>query len=598
MRKRDQIESLGEDLPVDVMPASNGEYLPGEVTPRQREIMRLANAETEAARRRFNMSRRDFVRTSAAMSIGVWAIDAVAGGRWGRYALAEHDKTNAACDLEYPGAQLGNLPGEFIFDVQSHHVDSGGLWRATNPGLHGLFTAIWTQSGPLGGRPGVREDGSLRGFGKGTEIDPIENLSRYHYFKELYLDSSTNMTVLSAVPANAEDQNCLPVDEAALTVGMVNGMAQNTPRAVMHAFVMPNRGSLGHNSAGRHKPVFFNEEMEMMERNVLRHPGYIRGWKVYCPWGDVRYASGWFLDDDFGLEFIANVQRLGNKYGIPKTIASHKGFALPGFDQRAAACRDVGPAAKAFPDVNFIIYHSGYDGETVEPYPGDDKVDSSVRSIDSLIKSLRENKWDATRFVKPGMAHGNTPNVYAELGAVWRENMGSPDEAAHLLGKLITYVGPRRVVWGTDSLWFGSPQPEIVGLRAFEMTDKAKELYNLPYGLDGDRFDPRRNAMSGSSYIGRHPSLRNWPKDGKAHPERSIRNGIFGRNVAKPYGVDPDAVRKAIDCDEVQAIRDGYLLNSATPDPRQAAPFRSNTMAGHRTNAGILDELVNSPWSP
>ena len=52
-----------------------------------------------------------------------------------------------------------------------------------------------------------------------------------------------------------------------------------------------------------------------------------------------REDVGWFLDDDFGLDFIANVQRLGNKYGIPKTIASHKGFALPGFDQRAAACQ-------------------------------------------------------------------------------------------------------------------------------------------------------------------------------------------------------------------------------------------------------------------
>src|SRR5216684_2149543 len=37
----------------------------------------------------------------------------------------------------------------------------------------------------------------LRG---GREVDPIENLSRYHYLKELYLDSATNMCVLSAVP--------------------------------------------------------------------------------------------------------------------------------------------------------------------------------------------------------------------------------------------------------------------------------------------------------------------------------------------------------------------------------------------------------------
>src|SRR3712207_8150050 len=41
--------------------------------------------------------------------------------------------TTAACDLEWDGRKgmetLRNLPGEFIFDVQSHHVDPDAEWR-------------------------------------------------------------------------------------------------------------------------------------------------------------------------------------------------------------------------------------------------------------------------------------------------------------------------------------------------------------------------------------------------------------------------------------------------------------------------------------
>jgi uncharacterized protein len=589
---------LSERLPVDVYPASNGEFLPEAPTAEQHAIMALAEEETEKARRRFGMSRRDFVRTAAAMAIGTWAIDVVTGGRWGRYALADESKSTAACDLAHPGAQLSNLPGEFIFDVQSHHVDSGGSWRATNPSFHVFFTAIWEQAGPLGGRPDWHPQQGPQGFGKGRELDPIENLSRYHYLKELYLDSSTNMCVLSSVPSSPERQP-LPQEQAAITVQTVNELAGNTPRCVMHAFVMPNRGAYGPamGTAGR-DPVFMNDEFEQMEASIERYPGILRGWKVYTPWGDVPNASGWFLDDPVGEKFLARVVELGNKHGVPKTIAAHKGFALPGFDQNSASPRDVGPAAKAFPEVDFIIYHSGYDSEAQGPYPGHDNVSSAGRGVNAFVKSLWENELDATHHIPPGLEHGNSPNVWGEIGATWRTESRNADRASHLLGKLITWVGPRRVVWGTDSLWFGSPQPEIVRLRTFEFTAEAKELYNLPHGLDGDRFDPRRSTLDANSYRSPHPAVPGWPTDGRPHPERSIRNGIFGRNIAEQYGVDPDAARAAISCDEVQQLRDAYLVNPLTPDPRQGAPFASNRIIGERTPQGVLRDLYTTPWSP
>jgi uncharacterized protein len=588
---------LWEGLPVDVLPVSNGEFLPESPTQEQLAIMALADEETEKARSRFNMSRREFVRTAAAFSIGVWAINQVTGTTWGGYNAYGHNTlTNAACDLEHPNAQLHNRPGEFIFDVQSHHVDPNGTWRVTNPAIEAFFAAIWPQAGGIGagfeGDPYWPNQTPFRG---GREVDPIENLGRFHYLKELFLDSSTNFTVLSAVPAEPSNQP-LPIDEAALTLDTVKELAGGVRRNVMHAFVMPNRGSLGTSTSKFVEPLFMQEEFDLMRQNLELHGNKIRGWKVYTAWGDVPYQSGWFLDDPVGREFCKNVVKVGNEYDIPKIIAAHKGFALPGFDQRAASPRDVGPAARAFPEIKFIIYHSGYDGEPQAPYPGDNKVNSADRGVDTLIKSLRENGVDAGRHTPRGLEHGNSPNVFAETGSVWRSVMRNTTDASHYLGKMIKYVGPRRICWGTDSLWYGSPQSEIVAFRSFDFSPKARELYNLPHGLEGDRWDPRVNCHNGRNYRDKHPHVKGWPTDGRPHPERSIRNGILGRTAANAYRVNADKKLNAIDCDDVQEMRDkGYLEgNGAT----LRAPHASNSVYGERTPKDVMHELRSNPWSP
>ena len=638
---------LSEDMPVDVMPASNGEFIPNPPTAQQRAIMALQNEEAERLRRKLGMSRRDFVRTAAAYAVGFWAIGQVAPGEFGRFAFAHNTGTTAACDLEWDDktgrfVSLQNMPGEFIFDVQSHHVESDGMWRVTNPAFEAFFAAIWSQAGPVtGGKPGARSGSptdpgdltpgssnfAVRGGGAG-EIDPIENLSRFHYLKELFLDSATTMTVLSAVPAAPDITQPLPIDRAALTVQTVNQLS-GSERTVMHAFVMPNRGSAGTvASAAGQEPVYMQREFEIMDERAVQYGHIIRGWKTYPAWGDVPYSTGWFFDDPLvGGKFIDKVWDVTQKHpNIPPNIATHKGFALPGFDQRAASPRDIGPAARkawlSGQKVNFIVYHSGYDGDVQKPYAGDAAVNSADRTVDSLVKSLRENGWDATSF-GADPANGkfaNVPNVYAEIGSTWRSVMGGnggvmgstwddshsaytagSDQAAHLLGKLITYVGPKRICWGTDSLWFGSPQSEIIGLRSFEFTQKGKDFYHLPYGLDGDADDPTKNCMDWTSYTGPNANDPNWPTDSKPHPERSIRNAIFGRNAARVYRVDADAHlldRKdnAINCDDVQKIRDGYILNQMTP--KEEVPMASNAIIGPRNRRQLLAMRRESPWAP
>jgi hypothetical protein len=43
----------------------------------------------------------------------------------------------------------------------------------------------------------------------------------------------------------------------------------------------------------------------------------------------------------------------------------------------------------------------------------------------------------------------------------------------------------------------------------------------------------------------------------------------------------PDAKRNALSCDEVQKLRDAYILNPSTP--KETAPLRTNTINGPRT---------------
>src|SRR5918997_242988 len=270
--KRHSYPDISEDLPVDVMPASNEEFFPPPPSAEQIGIMRLADQETERYRRLFRMSRAQFVRTAAATAIGFWAIDAVRQGKYGNYGWAHNTATTHPCDLEWDGKKgmetLKNLPGEFIFDVQSHHVDPDGEWRTTNPAIHAFFAGIWPQSSSLtGDRPSIGPGGHIRGGGAG-EADPIQNLSSKHYMKELFLDSATTATVLSVVPTSPDTRNPLPLEEGARTARLVNDLAK-AKRCVLHAFVMPNRGGAGTTNPGvpQPTPLYLEEEMQlMMER--------------------------------------------------------------------------------------------------------------------------------------------------------------------------------------------------------------------------------------------------------------------------------------------------------------------------------------------
>src|SRR3954451_21602923 len=118
----DRWSNLDERMPVDVLPASNGEFLPPPPDEKQLKVMALKDEKAEEARHKLGMSRRTFVRSASAFGVGFWAINQVYSGEWGHYVAGADTGPigDDAGSLEFPTVQLNNLPGEFIFDVQTH----------------------------------------------------------------------------------------------------------------------------------------------------------------------------------------------------------------------------------------------------------------------------------------------------------------------------------------------------------------------------------------------------------------------------------------------------------------------------------------------
>ena len=261
--------------------------------------------------------------------------------------------------------------------------------------------------------------------------------------------SETAIALLTSTPGPA-DSNVLTNAQIAAARDVVDRYA-GAGRVLTHTIVHPNLGP---------------HELDAMSdwREQLRPSG----WKCYTLYGPPTKASptgGWFLDDEeIGLPFLERVDALG-----PRVVAAHKGLGGPVPEQSVAAAspRDIGPAAAAFPSIKFVVYHSGYERDPVGQEGAYDAA-NATRGVDRLIRSIE----------LAGI--GSRANVYAELGSMWFLMLRRPVEAAHVIGKLLVALGPERIVWGTDSTWYGSPQPLIDAFRAFRIPARMQEKFGYP----------------------------------------------------------------------------------------------------------------------
>jgi len=457
-------------LPIKFGPCSNGEYDPQPLSPVMRETVRRAREECDRNAKRLGMSRREFLLSVCGAATTLLVLDActreairhVSGSPGatpgGGYSIPPEATTEPDAAHEAIGGE------ELVFDIQGHLLEYD-----LNPVLNGQD--FWTRF-------------PQRYCG---EDDPRTCYSIDHFMELMFLRSDTSMLVLSALPIYPEGSP-LSAKVMAETRRVAEGLCRDD-RVLLHGQALPNVGPLRAN-------------LDAMEDLTRRYP--IVAWKTFTHFPDVFQHDGnaWWLDDhergvpQVGEAFIRKAVELG----IPR-ICTHKGFSG---SSRFGSPVDIGPAARRHPDVDFVVYHSGYEAGGPEgPYT----AATADVGINRLVSSLK----------RAGI--GPNENVYAELGSTWWSVFRAPDQAAHVLGKLLRYVGEDNVVWGTDCLFYGSPQDQIQALRSFHISEELQERYGYP------------------------------------RLTKELKAKILGLNGARLYGVDPITTRCEFTRRELAEIR-------------------------------------------
>ena len=332
--------------------------------------------------------------------------------------------------LDVAQAEAAFAKPSFILDVQGHFVNPDGAWLEGMP----------ARAKPLREMPKAAcHLGSLAG-----DRSYLNCLGPDEFVKDVFLDSDTDIMVLSFVPSRREAEP-LTIEEAHATRDIVARL-EGTQRLLVHGRVNPN------------------QDGDLQGMDELAERWQVAAWKTYTQWGPD--GRGFSFMDDAGQAMIEKARKLGIK-----NICVHKGLPFGPQSYQHSLCDDIGPAAKQNPDINFLVYHSGYVADQAEgPYDP-----NRNEGIDSLIKTVLENDV------------AEQGNVFAELGSTWRLLMRDPDSAAHSLGKLFKHLGSRQVLWGTDSIWYGSPQDQIQAFQTFQLKDAFRERFGYDAITPEDR---------------------------------------------------------------------------------------------------------------
>ena len=243
----------------------------------------------------------------------------------------------------------------------------------------------------------------------------------------------------------------------------------------------------------------------------------VSAWKTYTQYGPD--GKGYFLSDDVGIRFIEKARALG-----VKNICIHKGLPFGSRSYEHSQCSDIGVVAKRFPDVNFLIYHSGFVSTVTEKaYDASGKSDG----IDTLIPSLQQESGQAQQ------------QCVRRAG----QHLALPDA-----------------------------RPRAGGARARQ----ADQVLRRGQRAVGHRLDLVRLAAGPDPGLPHFPDLREL-REQHGYPEitPALRAKIFGLNAANVYGLTPTEVKRY-----TAATRS---RGSAPPTSR--TPIRTSGPTGRRRGA-------------
>ncbi len=446
-------------LPRFLTRCANDEFIPPPLNDVERRAARIAAEAGDSAVDRLNVRAEAYVESRRGIAAGLLAVNKANNED---FFLVPDE---AAFDSAAADDALGG--DELIIDVQTHYIAE----REACEGSRELIRQMYPMYGP----------DWWGGLGENQLLDFAE------YLRCVFTESETAVAVLSSPPGLSEERMLFNEEMAAtrLLLERFGAEGRLLNHAVIHAGV---DGEIG--------------QMAEVEERI----GPV-GWKVYTmgatSFNDFGKIHGWFLDDEIGTAFLEQVMRTN-----VRVVCAHKGLSG---QVAAGSPRDFGIAANRYPDIKFVAYHSGFE-------PGDGRPSEDTREgpyeeatahigVNRLIESIRVNN------VAPGS------NIYAELGTTWYCLIKRPLEAAHVLGKLLSAVGPDNVLWGTDGIWYGPTQGAVDTFRAFQIPEWMRETYGYP----------------------------------ELTPE--LKQKILGMNATAVYGIDPVIARRHQDSGDLAWIK-------------------------------------------
>jgi hypothetical protein len=479
MRKKTEPE-IPYESPLWLGNRSNGEYFHKQ-TPYERKLRSFVLNKADENARRLGLDRREFLASAMGMATTLWCVSHAAGcssedgpggagGSGGGGGICVPPQ--AMFDEDVACAVLGG--DEFIFDVQTHWFSTEDMSRFPDS---------------------VKSTFAILGLS-----------DQEAYVDGMFLRSPTHVAVLTSWPGtyciNEVDPCGMPLsnESMARSRDAINQLACNTQRVVQHFQLLPTDLA----------PI--EQQKEFMKQ--LHCSTRVQGWKMYPGFNpssiDSRLNRGYFLTDPAARELI----QYGIELGV-NVFSVHKGLAIGSFfEAEHNHPRDVGPAAKAFPGANFIIYHSGIcsgfqdaNGNSVCPPRN---RSNPMAFLEGPYDPNETDPKGCNAFIRSLLDEGIGPNanVYAEVGSAIDNVMMDPLASQHFFGKLLKYVGVDRVVWGTDCLATrDSPLTYIEWFRTLEISQQLQEEYGYP-PLDAEQ-----------------------------------KKKIFGLNAAKVYGIDPEQRR-------------------------------------------------------
>jgi len=460
---------LSTAVPIPTRLVSNEEFPPIPQTPAQRRVEGRILAEAGRLAPRLGLSRRQFLSRSGGMAASLLAMNAV----FGRFFdVLPVEAADPAAFQERSGAPV------FIFDVQLHYVSAN--YDPTN--AEASRRGAVSKGALLGLRRGSRRLNPKLDSDRGTMAD----LAWENMVKEVFLDSETAIGLISTPPGPYPQEAVVPPKEMTHIRDEINRVTQSR-RMLAHGLVSPQLGQA---------------DLDFMDQQAATLK--VDAWKAYTGAAAKGFEHGWFLDDE---KVAYPMLERARKTGV-RRFCVHKGLPLgPVADYNHP--RDLIKAAKDFPDIDFLVYHAG------------------LLSV-SAGKPSGEVPW-TTEFCQM-KKQANLKNIYMELGSTFGQLVTTnPTACAHLLGQIVDAFGVDHVLWGTDSIWYGTPQWQIDAFRRFE----------IPAAL--------------------------VDKHGYAPLTRTAKEQIFGLNAARVFGVDVAAKRNEIPKDYLTRMKMAYLDEGATP---------------------------------